>query len=395
MHEQKPVADFKEAGGVLTISLKGCWVIDHADLLHDVLENLPRFTDKKVIVEGDQITSFDTLGAWLMYVMFQRAGSHTKSFETKGFQKNLLKLIERTGQIPEAKIPEPVEENALLKGIQDLGALNLLMVTHYGQLFTFIGFVLVRFFKAVFRPYQVLWKTKSIFKAFRSFKDSFRMTSLVYHIEEVGFKALAIVGVMSFLIGAVILNQGAIQLRQFGAEVFAIDLVAVSILREMGILLAAILIAGRSGSAFTAEIGSMKVREEIDAMVVLGLNPIDVLVLPRMLALILIMPFIAFFSAMMGALGGALMAWVQLDISFEGFWNRFRDVTTMTTFWIGIIKAPFFGAIIAINGCFEGMTVGGSAESVGRNTTRSVVQSIFMVIVLDAFMAMFFTAVGW
>lgn len=377
MNLEKPSADFVEQGNDLTVTLKGCWVIDNAPAMQLILERLPQLAGKKVEVRGGDITRFDTLGAWMLFLLFQRAETRAKVVKRTGFSENLKKLIERTGQIPEAHPKEPEKENAIVKGIQELGALNLFVVTHYGQLFAFIGFTLVRTFRLILHPGQ------------------FRLTSFVYHVEEVGFKALAIVGVMSFLIGAVIFNQGSIQLRQFGAEIFAIDLVSVSVLREMGILLAAILIAGRSGSAFTAEIGSMKVREEIDAMVVLGLNPIDVLVLPRMLALIFVMPFIAFFADMMGALGGALMAWAQLDISFEAFWNRFREVVTLTTFSIGLIKAPFFGAIIAINGCFEGLTVGGSAESVGRNTTRSVVQSIFMVIVIDAFFAMFFTAVDW
>lgn len=377
MNLEKPGADFVEKGNSLTVSLKGCWVIDNAPAMHLILEKLPQFAEKKVEVQGGDITRFDTLGAWMLFLLFQRAKTRAKVVKKVGFSENLEKLIERTGQIPQSQPKEPPKQNVIVERLSALGAANLLLCTHYGQLFAFIGFTLVRAFRLIIHPRQ------------------FRLTSFVYHVEEVGFKALAIVGVMSFLIGAVILNQGSIQLRQFGAEVFSVDLVAVSVLREMGILLAAILIAGRSGSAFTAEIGSMKVREEIDAMVVLGLNPIDVLVLPRMLALIFIMPFIAFFSDMMGALGGALMAWAQLDISFEAFWSRFRDVATLTTFSIGLIKAPFFGAIIAINGCFEGLTVGGSAESVGRNTTRSVVQSIFMVIVIDALFAMFFTAVDW
>ncbi|MEE8295112.1 MAG: ABC transporter permease [Sphingomonadales bacterium] len=377
MNLLKPSAIFAEKGDDLTVTLEGCWVIDHAHEMHVILEQLPVLAGKKVEVRGPGISKFDTLGAWMLFLLFQRANSRAKVVKKIGFSKNLQRLIERTGQIPQSQPKEPPRENVIVRRLQALGAVNLLMCTHYGQLFTFIGFVLVRTLRLISHPRQ------------------FRLTSFVYHVEEVGFKALAIVGVMSFLIGAVILNQGSIQLRQFGAEVFSVDLVAVSVLREMGILLAAILIAGRSGSAFIAEIGSMKVREEIDAMVVLGLNPIDVLVLPRMLALIFIMPFIAFFADMMGALGGALMAWAQLDISFEAFWNRFRDVATLTTFHIGLIKAPFFGAIIAINGCFEGLTVGGSAESVGKNTTRSVVQSIFMVIVIDAFFAMFFTAVNW
>lgn len=377
MNLEKPSADFAEKGDGLSVTLKGCWVIDNAPAMHLILEKLPQLAGKKVEVCGGEITRFDTLGAWMLFLLFQRAETRAKVVRQTGFSENLKKLIERTGKIPQSQPKEPPKQNVIVRRLQALGAVNLLMCTHYGQLFTFIGFVMVRALRALAHPKQ------------------FRMTSFVYHIEEVGFKAIAIVGLMSFLIGAVILNQGAVQLRQFGAEVYAVDLLAVAQLREMGILLTAILIAGRSGSAFTAEIGSMKVREEIDALEVLGLNPVDVLVLPRMLALIFIMPFLAFFADIMGALGGALMGWSMLDIPFDSFWNRFRDSIPLSTFYIGLIKAPFFGALIAINGCFEGLTVGGSAESVGKNTTRSVVQSIFMVIIFDAMFALFFTAVGW
>lgn len=378
MNVKKPSAKFSEKGENLKIALEGDWVIDNAQEMHDVLENIPAFTGRKVEVSGKNIEDFDSLGAWLLYLLFQRAEGRAKSIRGTGFSQNLEKLISRTGEVPAIRpVDKKDEGNPIVEGIYALGAVNYIMCTHYGQLFTFIGFVLVRAFKALRTP------------------KKFRMTSLVYHLEEVGLKALGIIGLMSFLIGAVIVNQGAIQLRQFGAEIFAVDLLAVAQLREMGVLLAAILIAGRSGSAFTAQIGSMKVREEVDAMEVLGLNPVDVLVLPRMLALVLVMPLITFFSDIMGALGGALMAYAMLDVNFEAFWNRFREAITMTTFYAGLIKAPFFGALIAINGCFEGLTVGGSAESVGRNTTRSVVQSIFLVIVLDAFFAMFFSTIGW
>ncbi len=377
MDREKPVAEFVTGKGDLTITLDGEWVIDFAPEMHDILMHLPKFSERRVVIDGGKIRRFDTFGAWLLFSMFQRAKTHGLSFRDRNFSKHLTTLINRTGQLPKNRPKVPVEPNPFIKRLMELGAINVFMCTHYGQLFTFIGFTLIRAFKALLKPRH------------------FRLTSFVYHIEEVGFKALGIIGLMTFLIGAVIVNQGAIQLRQFGAEVFAVDLLAVAQLREMGVLLAAILIAGRSGSAFTAEIGSMKVREEVDALEVLGLNAVDVLVLPRMMALIFILPFVAFFADIMGALGGALMSWSMLDIPFTAFWGRFRDAIPLTTFYIGLIKAPFFGALIAINGCFEGLTVEGSAESVGRNTTRSVVQSIFMVIVLDALFALFFTAVDW
>ena len=172
-------------------------------------------------------------------------------------------------------------------------------------------------------------------------------------------------------------------------------MIAIAQLRELGILLTAIIIAGRSGSSFTAQIGSMVLHEEVDAMKTIGLNPIDVLVLPRMLALMIMLPFLAFYADIMGLVGGAIVAWVSLDITPAVFIARFLDAIYMTTFWVGIIKAPFFAAVIAVSGCFEGLNVRGTAESVGLRTTQSVVQSIFLVIVLDAAFAIFFTAIDW
>ncbi|MCK5575738.1 MAG: ABC transporter permease, partial [Sphingomonadales bacterium] len=222
-----------------------------------------------------------------------------------------------------------------------------------------------------------------------------RLAPTVHQIEVVGLKALPVIGLMSFLIGAVIVNQSAVQLRKFGAEVFVVDMLAISVLRELGILLAAILVAGRSGSAFTAEIGSMVLHEEVDAMKTIGMHPIDVLVLPRLVALVLVMPLIAFASDILGVLGGGLIAWATLDISPGLFLDQFQAAIVTSTFLVGIIKAPFFGAVVALSGCYEGLSVKRSAESVGRHTTLAVVQAIFFVIVLDALFSMFFTTMDW
>jgi len=372
----KPEINLSESAGKTTLFLSGDWRISQAPEMDKSFRKTPA-AKGSIVVDAAGIGSFDTFGAWLIYRLLKKMEPGAKSLTVKNLNPQLQRLVENMSA-HDLKPPEKPERPSFIdRRLHALGTLSANVVAHYGHLFAFIGFVLVRALKALRHPRR------------------FRLTSLVFHLEEVGFNALFIVGLMSFLIGAVIVNQGAIQLRQFGAEVFTVDLLAVSVLREMGILLAAILVAGRSGSAFCAEIGSMKIREEVDAIQVMGMNPVDVLVLPRMMALILIMPILAFFSDMMGVLGGALMSFNMLDMSFEAFISRFRDSILLTTFYIGLIKAPFFGAIIAINGCYEGLSVTGSAESVGRNTTRSVVQSIFMVIVLDALFAMFFTAVDW
>jgi len=217
-----------------------------------------------------------------------------------------------------------------------------------------------------------------------------RTTSLFFHIEQTGLDAVPIVALLSFLVGAVVAFLGATVLRDFGASVFTVELVGYSFLREFGVLLTAIMIAGRSGSAFTAQIGSMKSREEIDAIRTLGLDPVEVLVLPRALALLVSMPILTFLAMLAGIAGGAMVCVFALDISPGMFLQRFHDTASVRHFWVGMSKAPVFAFLIAAIGCLEGFKVSGSAESVGEHTTSSVVQSIFVVILIDALAAIFF-----
>ena len=223
----------------------------------------------------------------------------------------------------------------------------------------------------------------------------FRFNAIIRQFEVVGIEALAIVGLMSFLIGVVIAQQGAIQLRQFGAEVFAINLIGRITLRELGVLMTAIMVAGRSGSAFAAQIGSMRLAEEVDAMRTIGVSPMEALVIPRVMATVILMPLLGFYASMVAMVGGGIFAWVSLDIPPITFITRIREVVPITDLWIGLIKAPVFGLIIAMAGCFQGMQVEGNAEQVGLRTTSAVVQSIFLVIVVNAMFAVFFAAIGW
>jgi phospholipid/cholesterol/gamma-HCH transport system permease protein len=221
-----------------------------------------------------------------------------------------------------------------------------------------------------------------------------RVTALVHHMQDAGLNAIPIVALMGFLIGIVLAFQGATQLAQFGAEVFVVDLIAISILRELGILLTAIIVAGRSASAFTAAIGSMKMREEIDAMRTLGLDPVEVLILPRVLALVIFLPILGFVADLSGLFGGALMAWINLGISPELFRTQLLANTDVSHALVGLSKAPVFALIIGIVGCHQGMQVAGNAESLGQRTSRSVVIAIFLVIVVDALFSIFFALWG-
>jgi phospholipid/cholesterol/gamma-HCH transport system permease protein len=223
----------------------------------------------------------------------------------------------------------------------------------------------------------------------------FRLNAVVQRFEVVGVHAFGIIGLMSFLVGIVIAQQGAVQLRQFGAEVFTINLIGRSSIKELGVLMTAIMVAGRSGSSFAAQLGSMKLAEEIDAMRTIGVSPMEALVLPRVFATVLMMPLLAFYAAIIAVIGGGIFCWVSLDIPPVTFIQRTREVVPETDLWQLLIKAPVFGLIISLAGCYQGMQVKADAEEVGLRTTTAVVQAIFLVIVLDAFFAVFFTEIGW
>jgi len=372
-----PWLDTSTGGDRILVRAGGEWLIDHASLLDPLCAALGHYHGKHVDIDLSAVSTMDTLGAWLVHRTRQQLAEKRSTVTLKGLQPEFEALLERVGKDDKAGEMSLPEVSSVIRILEDTGMATLHILTNLGKFLGFVGLVAVRLAGCVRQPSRL------------------RITPTVYQIEHVGLKAMPIIGLMSFLIGAVIVNQGAVQLRQFGAEVFVVDMLAISVLRELGILLAAILVAGRSGSAFTAQIGSMVLHEEVDAMKTIGMHPIDILVLPRLVALILVMPLLAFLSDIMGMLGGGLIAWATLDISPSVFIDRFREAIVTSTFLVGIIKAPFFGAVVALSGCYEGLSVKSSAESVGRHTTLAVVQSIFFVIVLDALFSMFFTAMDW
>jgi len=223
----------------------------------------------------------------------------------------------------------------------------------------------------------------------------FPIRGLVHQMELVGVTALPIIGLMSFLIGIVIAQQGSVQLEQFGAEALTVNLVGRITLRELGVLMTAIMVAGRSGSAFAAQLGTMKLTEEIDAMRTIGISPIEVLVIPRILAATFMMVLLGFYASVVAIVGGAVVGELELGIPFWTFLSRIQEVVPEHDLWVGLIKAPVFGLIVALAGCYNGLQVRGNSEEVGRRTTMAVVSAIFTVIVLDAFFAVFFTEIGW
>ena len=360
-----------------TLRFVGAWTT-HELAHHDAaLRNLDLQGAGEVVVDLSDCSAVDSAGAWVLDRTLddlQRRGLTVSLVGHSAAVETLMKTVAaRHVECP----PAPAADNPLAAVALRVGRETARISREARDLISFLGLTMIVLARSLAMPWRIRFK------------------ALVSQMEQTGLNSMPIVGMISFLVGVVLAYQGADQLAQFGAQIFTVNLVAVGVLREMGILLTAIILAGRSGSAFTAQIGTMKVNEEIDAMRTLGLDPMEVLVMPRVIALVLVMPLLTFYANIMGLLGGAVMATVVLDISFFQFARQLNDAVTVSTLAVGIIKAPFFAFIIGMIGCYEGLQVTRSAESVGKQTTRAVVESIFLVIVLDALLSIFFSVIGF
>jgi len=313
------------------------------------------------------VTRLDTAGALLLQTAVDKTGAE---FVGKGthFARLLELAADPSGFCPPYAPPPP----AMIRMLNDSGR-TIVEESRLGlRLVAFLGEYLVTVGRIIRRPRELPF------------------TSLVYHMQQVGVAAVPIVALLSFLIGLVIAYMGAQQLSRFGAEIFVVNLVEITTLRELGVLLTSIVIAGRSGSSFTAQIGAMVANEEVSAMRTMGFSPMVRLAFPRITALVFMLPGLVFLADVMGILGGGIAVWSIMDMSPDAYAARFQEVVNPGNFFVGLVKAPFFAVVIGVIGCFQGFQVTGSAESVGRLTTHSVVESIFMVILLDALFAVFF-----
>lgn len=370
--------DTKADGDRMAVTLTGRWdvptVMANEPALYELVEDPALEKAKHSVVDITGVTRLDTVGAIAVSVLRDQLARHGVA-EIKGARQAQAALLDQVAQVDAQPLPElPVV--TMVDRIANVGKWAVGLALESRELIGFFGELCVVLWGLITHPAR------------------FRMISTISHMQQVGLNSMPIVGLLSFLIGVVLTFISGDQLQKFGAGIFIVNLIGLGVLRELGILITAIIVAGRSGSAFTAEIGTMKVNQEVDAMRTIGLDPMEILVVPRVVALILMLVPLGFFADVVEVAGGALMASLTLDISFQQFAAQFQAQVHLQHFWVGMIKAPIFAFVIAMVGCFHGMQVSGSAESVGQQTTASVVQSIFLVIVIDAIAAVVFQQIG-
>lgn len=367
-------ADIRPGATPRELRCEGAWLLRSAAQteirIEACLGALALPVEGELLIDAQAVTALDTSGAWLLHRIrrdLELGGCTVRFTGLRPEFEALLRLIAaRTAQ---PAIAPPAAPGVLARFGSNaweglLGALGLL---------SFLGASATALMRALVQPRRIRWR------------------SILYNLQTAGVAALPITGLLSFLLGIVIAYQGAEQLRRVGANIYIADLVGLSMVRELSPLITAIIVAGRSGSAYAAQIGTMKVTEEVDALRTIGIGPLDLLVLPKMIALVIALPLLTLYTDIMGVLGGMVMARAQLDVGFATFIDRLDDAVSLTSFLIGIGKAPVFAVIIALVGCYQGFQVNGSAESVGRQTTTSVVQSIFLVILVDALFSIAFS----
>jgi len=358
-----------DASSAIQVNCSGAWIVQEIAQLERQLKLTAWPATGELIFDCSALSALDTTGAWLLHQTahtLEQQGHHVTTIGLRPEFVGLLKLITSRAEVLNAALPAAP---GLLTRIGQRSWHSMIRV--YGML-AFIGETTIILLHSIRHPRRIRWR------------------AVLYNLQIAGFEALPIVGLLSFLMGLVISYQGADQLQRFGANIFIADLVGLSMLRELSPLLTAIIVAGRSGSAYAAQIGTMKVTEEIDALRTIGVGPTELLVLPKLLALVIALPLLTVYADAAGLLGGMIMASSKLDVSYTVFIDRLGDAIHLSSFLTGVGKAPVFAAIIALVGCHQGFQVTGSADSVGRQTTVSVVHSIFLVILADAIFSIFF-----
>jgi phospholipid/cholesterol/gamma-HCH transport system permease protein len=366
------------AGNSLELSPVGAWTAAYSQTLDERLTAVaPQISAaRNLTINMAGVRELDTLGAWLLERLARSCVQRKIEVQFLGLPDRYRGLFDQVGRVNRRTGELEGGKNIFMAGLERIGQSAIAL---FAESITFLDM-----FAAVsFAGAHVLVRPRN-----------FRITSAVYHLYRVGWQAIPIIFLITFLIGCIIAQQGFFHFRKFGADAYVVDMVGILVLREIGVLIVSIMVAGRSGSAYTAELGSMKMREEIDALRMMGFDPVEVLILPRVIALVIALPILAFLGATAALFGGGLIAWLYGGMSPEIFIARLHEAVSVTHFEVGMIKAPFMALVIGLVACSEGLRVKGSAESLGLRTTNSVVKSIFIVIVLDGIFAMFFASIG-
>ncbi len=371
-----PEFAFETEGGRTFLKVAGDWTVATIGALDDALRALPERVEPPALDVTD-LGKLDTAGAFIIDRTI-RSGCKVSDppLDMVGEHDTAERLIRQARAASAACDPEPVPSRGLVDLLERTGrGVTHLLEETYATL-VFLGEALVTCFRLLLNPRKL------------------RGTATIAIMEEAGLDAMPIVAFLSFFVGMVVAFIGATTLRTFGATIFTVELVGISVLREFGVILTAIILAGRTNSAFTAQIGAMKMRQEIDAMTTLGLNPMEVLVAPRVFAMVVMTPVLAFVATLSGVFGGLVVSWMALDINPAVFLSRIQAFVPIENFWVGMSKAPIFGLVVALIGCRQGLAVGGSVQSLGAMTTKSVVQALFTIIVIDAVFAIFYMELG-
>jgi phospholipid/cholesterol/gamma-HCH transport system permease protein len=360
------------------LAASGSWTATFAGdidaLIGPVLEEAGR--QRTLDLDMHDVQHFDTFGAYLLERLVREAHAHGIDVQVTGLPPHFAELARAVSDVRKAPKPPEQPRPLMLQKLENLGRAT----AGIGQDL----FVLLNTLGAAGHALMSVLRKPS----------TFRLTSTVHHLDRVAWQAVPIILLITFLIGGIIAQQGFFHFRKFGADQYVVDMVGILVLREIGVLIVAIMVAGRSGSSYTAELGSMKMREEIDALRTMGLDPVSVLILPRLVALLIGLPILAFLGSMSALIGGGVIAWSYGDMNPAIFIARLKEAISMTHFKVGMIKAPFMALVIGLVACSEGLKVQGSAESLGLQTTASVVKSIFLVIVLDGLFAIYFASIG-
>ncbi len=364
-------------GERLKLAGAGAWIAENARRLETRIdaETRRRGTIKHVDIDMGRVDRLDTFGAWLLERLTRSFAARGCDTEVTGLREDYRALVDEVHGIKTERAPAR-RVNQLAYAVASIGE-NIVAVGHsFAAIVNMLGALAIALLRVLVRP------------------RTFRLTSMVHQLDNVGWRAVPIILLITFLIGCIIAQQGIFHFRKFGADIYVVDMVGILVLREIGVLIVAIMVAGRSGSAYTAELGSMKMREEIDALRTMGFDPIEVLILPRIVALLIGVPILTFLGSIAALYGGGLVCWLYGGIDPDIFLQRLKEAITIDHFKVGMIKAPFMALVVGVVACVEGLAVKGSAESLGLQTTASVVESIFLVIVLDGLFAVFFASIG-